>query len=220
MTRYDVDQLKPIIGDLIFAAFFDDEDFRKVARQLQHDLERLFPMDHKTPFAYALPALYSYFISAHHSTRAIELISEKVRKDFMKDLGIADLMMIQHSFMLEAVFHLRSAQAFFQLGPIKKRLGPPAREIDSIFAKNFPRLADARNALAHQDERALAIVDGVCAIEHLDVLQAVEKMQFISLNGPYLTVKDKSATDFVFEFPSKLILQTADEITRVLVKVT
>ena len=85
----------------------------------------------------------------------------------------------------------------------------PEQEVMSIFSNRFPRLREARNALAHEDERAFGKVgNSLYSGPNLH-----EGLQFRSQSGSSIFgLKDKTFQDFDIEFDSKAILSLISDL--------
>ena len=101
-----------------------------------------------------------------------------------------------HSFALEAVFGLWRARQLFKQAPVVRLLGERAEKVAGVFSSTFPFLKEARDALAHDDERVFGIVKG------RKPGGGYEHRQCISLRGTKLGCKNANLEEIEFHFPT------------------
>lgn len=208
------------IGKIIHDAFFDDGEFRnRLDGQLICHLRKAAQKASASNL-FALSVVIadhpnSYLVSSFHAAKAIELLACRATESYKSgDYGVMGrLMTISHSFALEAVFGLDAARRFLQDPSVLKALGlPDGGHIESAFGESFPRLHEARNSLAHGDERVLNWV-GVEGVG-----EDIYKMQMRVMASTTLTLRSKDGSEFKFSFPSGQYLALLDKLGSVMPK--
>ena len=151
-----------IVGKVIVEAFFKDQDFHEAMRPVYRKLAKIGARYLKNPemqvVSSAPDAFNSYMVSSYHAARAAEGLFLAASKKHIFGTEIASALIdIQHSFGLEAVVHLELARSFLTLLDEEFQAPIDIKEVKAIFERHFPLLRTARDSLAHQDERMLAM---------------------------------------------------------------
>ncbi len=161
-----------LIGHAIHEAYTRDEDFRATLRPLLHHLAKKSQSFDPTKYFFYNDALNHYLISAFHASRAAELLFKYVQEYRDDRYPVLKLISVHHAFGPNAVFCLASARSLMTMDIVVQSFETvSADSIERAFDKWFPRLTEARNSLAHQDERAMVVfkgklIDGRDPFEH------------------------------------------------------
>ena len=146
-----------LIGAAINSAFADDASFRETMRPLNYAAARKSKAHSATCDFYYEDALNGYLVSAYHSARAAELLFEQAY-EYRGNLQVfGQLISVHHAFGPSIVFKLQSAQSLLSHDVVCQSLSCDRAAVEGMFHNLFPQLREARNALAHADERALGL---------------------------------------------------------------
>ena len=191
----DGEDLVPTVGAILNNAFMEDSDFRNTLQGLNLQLVKIAHSSNDVLMKFGLQLSFnSHVISSYHATRAIELLHAEILAQFPKSPDL--LFGLMHSFALEAVFGLWRARQLFKQAPVVRLLGERAEKVADVFSSTFPFLKEARDALAHDDERVFGIVKGK------ELGGGQEHRQWISLRGTKLGCKNANLKDIEFHFPT------------------
>src|SRR5215213_6005722 len=165
-----------IIGRILASAYFEDKEFRKAIKpvneylqsesdEIQKQIKKFDSeadyMPHMLLSMTISSSFNHYFISSFHAAKACELFHSEATKKVGDEDGphmLGSLMALQHAHGLEAVFNLAYTRGILTNKRFIELTKVDGKKIEAIFDELFPNLRDARNALAHQDERVLGIV--------------------------------------------------------------
>ena len=197
-----------ILGALLREAFFDDQPIRvallPVNRKLNKISEKL-RSEGKFQLAGAASGAFNMFIvSAYHCSRAAELLVG--RPEYFQQPDFGDFFLtIQHSFGLDSVFGLSSSRSFLLQETILQQLVVTSKSVDDVYAKHLPRLVDARDSLAHEDERILG--------KSNKLREFSEKTQMTAKFGSkFKHLLDRDLAEFDFDFSSNKIVSMVASI--------
>jgi hypothetical protein len=226
-----------IIGHILASAYFDDEEFRAAIKPINEHLQgvsneiqkqiKCFDseadyMPHMLLSMTVASSFNTYIVSSYHAAKACELFSKEAIAKIGDEDGpsmIGTLMTLQHAHGLEAVFNLAYTKGLLTNERFTELAQVDGRKIDEIFNELFPNLHDARNALAHQDERVLGIV-GFGKAENAKnsaiMIHSQRGSQFENLIRKRTIENDKAGEfeSFNFSFASDLYLKLVDQLIR------
>jgi hypothetical protein len=217
-----------IIGRILASAYFDDKEFRNAIKPVNEYLQRVSDEIQKQIKKFDSKADYmphtiassfnTYVISSFHAAKACEFFhSEAVKKVHDEDGPhmLSSLMALQHAHGLEAVFNLAYTRGILTNKRFVELTKVDGKKIEEIFDGLLPNLRDARNALAHQNERVLGIVGlgkGAITKDSAIMLHAQRGSQFENLVRKRV-VDDGQGEEFEqfnFSFASDLHFKLAD----------
>ena len=164
-----------VIGKILVSAYFEDQDFRDAIKPInmflsgkcQEEMKKIASRsdaDYVSNFqlvAGIQSTFYNYIISSFHAARACELFNQEAvaNSGFLGNYQLANaLMILQHAHGLEALFNLSYAKNYLTNRKFSDIVGTDLQKTKEIFDSIFAELDAARDALAHQEERALGII--------------------------------------------------------------
>jgi hypothetical protein len=166
-----------LVGKLICEGLFSNSQFNHQTERIAKLLDNLADPTSSIHLRYSLGMFAHYLKISYKAAKVIDLVSSAADKHTA----------LAHTFLLEAVIHLNCAKRFITHDPIIALIGKEiSAKINEAFTEHFPRTADARDALVHEDERVLGLV------KKKSVGTSVDAMQFTMLGGTNLKVKDQS----------------------------
>lgn len=228
-----------IIGSILASAYFDDKEFRTAIKPINEYLQRVSNEIQKQIKGFDSEADYmpqmllsisvassfnTYVISSYHASKACELFHNEAIKKIHNEDGpymLSSLMALQHAHGLEAVFNLAYTNGLLTNKRFVELTGVDCKEIEVVFGELFPNLRDARNALAHQDERVLGIVglgNGAITKDSAVMLHAQRGSQFENLVRKQ-KVEDGQVDEFEkfnFSFASELYFKLANQLASII----
>ena len=178
-----------LVGKLICEGLFSNSQFNHQTERIAKLLDNLADPTSSIHLRYSLGMFAHYLKISYKAAKVIDLVSSAADKHtaFQYAHKYSNLRSLAHTFLLEAVIHLNCAKAFITHDPIIALIGKEiSAKINEAFTEHFPRTADARDALVHEDERVLGLV------KKKSVGTSVDAMQFTMLGGTNLKVKDQS----------------------------
>ena len=163
-----------VLGQILASAYFDDLEFRQIIAPLNELLivksnqamKSLSSDEGEVDFqAYLLAGgiqsnFNSYIVSSFHAARVCEMAFEQATRNFRAEGNPRcsnALMTLQHAFGIEALFNLSYTKNFITNPRFAEIAGTDPSNTSAIFDRLFPNLDEARNAVAHQEERALGV---------------------------------------------------------------
>lgn len=224
-----------IIGQILASAYFDDKEFRTAIKPINEYLQRVSNEIQKQIKGFASETEYmpqilismsvassfnTYAVSSYHAAKACELFHNEAIKKVHDEDGhymLSSLMSLQHAHGLEAVFNLAYANGLLTNARFVELTGVDGKQIEVVFGKLFPNLRDARNALAHQDERVLGIVgmhNSAITKDSAVMLHAQRGSQFENLvRKPQVNEGQVEEFEkFNFSFASELYFKLANQL--------
>lgn len=224
-----------IIGSILASAYFDDKEFRSAIKPVNEYLQRVSDEIQKQIKKFESEADYmplmllsmtiassfnTYVVSSFHAAKACELFHDEAVKKVGGEDGphlLGSLMALQHAHGLEAVFNLAYTRGILTNQRFVELTKVDGKKIEEIFDKLFPNLRDARNALAHQDERVLGIVGlgkGAITKDSAIMLHAQRSSQFENLvRKPVIdNGQAEEFEQFNFSFASDLYFKLANQL--------
>lgn len=154
----------------------------------------------------------SALIHAFHSSVVCEILFFEYRELFKKHtISLAPLMFTRHLLEGGIVMNLQNCCVFMSGTAASTLLDEKQREkIKSVFAEHFPKLIDARDALAHEHDRAV----GKYRDERIsDVGQSTN-----SVESGIAGLIDKSGVKFDFDFSSSKIIALTEQLVEIICK--
>ena len=164
------------IGNILASAYFDDASFRKaiapvnmfLRRKSQEIMEKMRGVKDEAEYlpifnlAGAVESSFNnYVVSSFHAACACEFFNHEARQhvaDVDDARAMSGLMTLQHAFGLEALFNLSYTKGLLTIQRFAEIVNVDKQKTIVLFDGLFPNLEDARNALAHQEERVLGVV--------------------------------------------------------------
>ena len=227
------------VGDILASAYFEDDTFREaiypinmfLRRKSQEIMEKMRGVKDEAAYlpifnlaASIESSFNNYAVSSFHAARACELFNLEARQkvgDSENPRALNCLMTFQHAFGLEALFNLSYAKGLTTNQRFAEIVNINNQKIIELFDELFPTLEDARNALAHQEERVLGVV-GMSekakneqgpimfhALAGAIFRDLVRKIRSDNANG-------STYEKFDFSFETKLYFQLAQRLSEIL----
>jgi hypothetical protein len=194
-----------LVGHALHKAFSDDSGLReKLGPLVDFVNNKSWKSDATKDFFFG-DALNQYLVSAYHASRAVELLFDAAREYQSDSYQFGKLIPIHHAIGMPIIFQLDSARRLMTLEVVLQSLGGiEEASIKGIFDKIFPRLKDARDALAHQDERSLAVPHKKPVPER----KASDHKQIDGQMGAhFLGLRDDRQKEFEIHVGSELIVE-------------
>ena len=228
------------VGDILASAYFKDDDFREAINPINMFLQRKSRAIMETikgvkdeaeylpifSLAASIESSFNgYAVSSFHAARACELFYEEARRKvgaFENPRSINYLMTFQHAFGLEAVFNLSYARGLATNQRFAENVHVDKQVITDLFHELFPNLEDARNALAHQEERVLGVVGmgekaknekGPVMFHGLAGARFSDLVRKVKSDNPTEVTYEK----FDFPFETKLYFQLAGRLNKIFI---
>ena len=204
------DRCVHLIGHAIHQAFCRDRDFRAALRPLIAYFEQRSTATVATKALHFQDLLNKHLASAYHAASAAENLHATARSYYDDHYQINALSMVKHSFGPSVIFELNSAQKILTNSKVRNAIGNVSyKDIIRVFARHFPRLNEARDALAHKDERALGKVEK----KWFDGPNLHEGLQIYGQSGGKLFgLKDEEFRDFDIGIESSAIVSLISDL--------
>jgi hypothetical protein len=199
-----------LVGPALHKAFSDDSVFREELGPLVDFLNDKSWKCDATKDYYCGDTLNHYLVSAYHASRAVELLADAAREYASDPYQFGKLIIIHHTIGTPIIFQLDSARSLMTLNAVLQSLEViEKKSIEDIFNEIFPRLKDARDALAHQDERSLVVhydkqVSGRNPIAH----QQIDGQ----LGADFFGLRDKNQENFRIHVGSGRIVELVGKL--------
>jgi hypothetical protein len=157
------------LGEVLRSAYFDDREFRDAVAPINRHFEKISLGTVKgidpdiDPNAFKRSISVSsgfnqYIVSAFHASTACERLHANSIKHLKETRANHPYFMtFQHAFGLEAVLNLALSKGLLTNRRFREVTDIDVAKVEEIYDEKFPLLNDARNSLAHQDERSLGL---------------------------------------------------------------
>jgi hypothetical protein len=154
----DEDRCIREVGYAIYKGHFFDQEFRSALAPLIYWLSQRCFENKLTRHLHYQDSFNSFVVSAFHSARSAELLM-KTAEDYVSNLKVySHLVTAHHSFGNQLILDIIQAQGLLINETIVSSFnGIRSEVILGVFKSLFPRLKDARDSIAHADDRSLGI---------------------------------------------------------------